>query len=215
MWTVINGTPVRCSWRAARWRRLRCRGHAREAALPRSASGGTSTGSDGGVRERRLQRLRGRRRSTVQVRRIMVCANIRTTSRWATVPSGSPRATCRPRAPGGARAAATRPALQPGAGFPARLGEIGSGQLFAALQQPLPPPSHDKALEQQVVQAERDVERRVAEPAALGVQQHRPVRAEQDVLRADVAVDERPGGWRRSVGEPPRSGRPGRGWRAR
>jgi hypothetical protein len=37
------------------------------------------------------------------------------------------------------------------------------------------------------------VERRVAPPGAFGVDQHRPLRADQDVLRADVAVHQRDG----------------------
>ena len=44
-------------------------------------------------------------------------------------------------------------------------------------------------LQQQVVDAEREIERRIAGAGALGVEQHRAVRADEDVLRADVAVD--------------------------
>ena len=46
------------------------------------------------------------------------------------------------------------------------------------------------ALQQQVVEAERDVERRIAAPRAFGIEEHRPVGPDQDVLRADVAMHE-------------------------
>ena len=45
-----------------------------------------------------------------------------------------------------------------------------------------------QALQQQVVEAEGEVEGRVAVPGAFGVEEHRPVRPDQDVLRADVAM---------------------------
>jgi hypothetical protein len=48
-----------------------------------------------------------------------------------------------------------------------------------------------QALQQQVVQAEGQVEGRVAPAGAFGVQQHRARRADQDVLRAHVAVHQR------------------------
>ena len=48
-----------------------------------------------------------------------------------------------------------------------------------------------------MIKAEGDVEGRVAEPGAFGVEEDRPVRPDQDVLRADVAVDQRPFGRQR------------------
>ncbi len=42
-----------------------------------------------------------------------------------------------------------------------------------------------------MVEAEGDIERRVAEPGALGIEQHRAGRPEQDVLWAHVAVHDR------------------------
>ena len=47
-----------------------------------------------------------------------------------------------------------------------------------------------QTFQQQVVQAEREIERRVAVPGALGIEEDRPARPDQDVLRADVAVHE-------------------------
>ena len=46
-----------------------------------------------------------------------------------------------------------------------------------------------------MVEAEREIESRVAPPGAFGIEEHRTARANQDVLRADVAVHQRePGG---------------------
>src|SRR5690606_23792073 len=47
---------------------------------------------------------------------------------------------------------------------------------------------HPDALQEQMVQAESEVERRVAVPRALRVEAHRAARADEDVLRAHVAV---------------------------
>ena len=47
-----------------------------------------------------------------------------------------------------------------------------------------------RRLQQEVVQAECHVERRIAEPRALRIDEHRPVRSDENVLRADVAVHE-------------------------
>ncbi len=44
------------------------------------------------------------------------------------------------------------------------------------------------ALEEQVVEAEGQVEGRLAVPGAFGIEQHRSGRANEDVLRTDVAV---------------------------
>src|SRR5204863_4824525 len=52
------------------------------------------------------------------------------------------------------------------------------------------------ALQQKMVQAERDVESRVAIPRALRVQEYRPLRTEQDVFRAHVTMHERETGMR-------------------
>ena len=66
-----------------------------------------------------------------------------------------------------------------------------------------------QALQQQVVEAEGEVERRVALPGAFGVEEHRAVGADQDVLRADVAVDQRDASSPRSLAPAPRA--PARG----
>ena len=42
-----------------------------------------------------------------------------------------------------------------------------------------------------MVETERKVERRIAEPGAFGVEEDRPERPSQDVLRTDVAVNQR------------------------
>ena len=41
-----------------------------------------------------------------------------------------------------------------------------------------------------MIQAEREIERRVAVPGALRIQKHRPARRDEDVLGADIAVHE-------------------------
>ena len=46
------------------------------------------------------------------------------------------------------------------------------------------------AFQQQVVQHERHVERGIAEPRAFGVEDHRSVGPDQEVLRTEVAMDE-------------------------
>jgi hypothetical protein len=53
---------------------------------------------------------------------------------------------------------------------------------------PLRPPH---ALQQQVVEHEREIERRIPIPRALGVEEDRTLRPGQDVLRADIAMHER------------------------
>jgi hypothetical protein len=50
---------------------------------------------------------------------------------------------------------------------------------------------YPERLEDEVVQAEGDIEGRVAVPGALGVEEHRSPRGHEDVLRADVAVNQR------------------------
>ena len=51
-------------------------------------------------------------------------------------------------------------------------------------------PRPPRALEQKVIEAEGGIEGRIAVPGAFGIDEHRPARTDQDVLRADVAVDE-------------------------
>src|SRR5262249_43017016 len=58
-----------------------------------------------------------------------------------------------------------------------------------------------RTFEQQVIEAERQVERRVAVPRALGVEEYRAVRTDKDVLRADVAVYQGELGVRGGLGE--------------
>ena len=56
---------------------------------------------------------------------------------------------------------------------------------------------HPQRLQQQVIQAKRQIECRITEPRAFGIEKDRAVRAEKDVLRADVAVHD---GQPRSLG---------------
>src|ERR1700716_3418323 len=46
---------------------------------------------------------------------------------------------------------------------------------------------YPQALEQQMVEAESEIERRIAVPRAFGIEEHRTARAGQDVLGTDVA----------------------------
>ena len=58
-----------------------------------------------------------------------------------------------------------------------------------------------RALQQQVVEAESDVEGGIADPRAFRVKKDGALRAFQNVLRADVAVHQRPPGRKRLAGE--------------
>ena len=81
--------------------------------------------------------------------------------------------------------------------LPGDAAEIGFGEKVEAGEKTrdrLPVP---QAFEQQVVEAEREVEGRVAVPGAFGVEKHRPARTDQDVFRADIAMDQREAGARR------------------
>src|SRR5688572_8987232 len=66
---------------------------------------------------------------------------------------------------------------------------VGSNQGVKALQEGSGTRRHPQALEQQVVQAESDVEGGIAVPRALRVEEYRAIGPGEDVLRADVAVD--------------------------
>ena len=86
----------------------------------------------------------------------------------------------------GSRCAARR--FQVGRRLPADMRQVGGGQRVEAGQEPGARRRRPQAFQQQVVEAERQVEGRIAPPGAFRVQEHRAVRAGQDVLRADVAV---------------------------
>ena len=49
-----------------------------------------------------------------------------------------------------------------------------------------------EAFQQQMIEAERGIERGIAIPGALGIEEDRPARADEDIFRADVAVDKSP-----------------------
>src|SRR5450755_289149 len=46
------------------------------------------------------------------------------------------------------------------------------------------------AFEEQVIQHEREIERRIPEPRTLGIDNHRASGSTQDILRAEVAVNQ-------------------------
>ena len=48
-----------------------------------------------------------------------------------------------------------------------------------------------QALEEQVIETEGEIERRIAVPGAFGVEKHRTARPDEDVLRTDIAVHQR------------------------
>ncbi len=69
--------------------------------------------------------------------------------------------------------------------------EIALRQRVEAIEEARRRGGRPQALQQQVVEAEGEVERRIAVPGALGVEEHWAVRPDQDVLRADVAMHQR------------------------
>ncbi len=82
-----------------------------------------------------------------------------------------------------------RGALFDGArGFPGHRAQIGGGQGIEALQEALAGARDPDAFEEHVVEAEGEIEGRVAVPRALGVEEHRALRADEDVLRAHIPV---------------------------
>src|SRR5437660_10915918 len=68
-----------------------------------------------------------------------------------------------------------------------------------------------RAFEEQVIQHEREIERRIAEPRTLGIDDHRAGGSAQGILRAEVAVNQRALGVPRGFDEFPQ---PARQWRA-
>ena len=64
-----------------------------------------------------------------------------------------------------------------------------------------------RAFEEQVIQHEREIECRVAEPRTLGIDDHRAGGSAQDILRAEVAVNQRAFGVPRGLDQFPQPGR--------
>ena len=90
--------------------------------------------------------------------------------------------------PGSSRAARASSAC---GGFPGDAGDVGGGERIEAGEEAGCGGRRPEALQQQVIEAEREIERGIAPPGALGIEEHRSVRAAQDVLRADIAVHQR------------------------
>src|SRR5205807_1219125 len=75
-----------------------------------------------------------------------------------------------------------------GSWLPGNAAQIGGVERDEALEEFGAGCRNPGALQEHVVQAEREVERRIAVPRALGVEEHRAMRRDQDVLRADIAM---------------------------
>ena len=84
-----------------------------------------------------------------------------------------------------------RPFLDRRTVFPADIGEIDLGQRVKRSKEPPARRGCPEALEQEVGETEREVERGVAIPCALGIEKDGSVRADEDVFWADVSVDQR------------------------
>jgi len=80
------------------------------------------------------------------------------------------------------------PGLQVCPGFKGRLIGICRAESEESLLQFTHAARHNQSFEQQVIQAKRRIESRIAEPGAFGVEQDRPRRANQYVLGADIAM---------------------------
>ena len=91
--------------------------------------------------------------------------------------------------------------------LPGDAAEIGLGEPVEAGEKAGDRLSVPQAFQQQVVEAEREVEGRVAVPGAFGVEEHRPARTDQDVFRADIAMHQSEAG---AGGRPAPDGRAAR-----
>ena len=94
-----------------------------------------------------------------------------------------------------------RPRLQALARLPVRPVQVGARQPVETGEEAGRRRRRPQALQQQVVQAEGDVERGVAVPGALGVEKHRAAGPDEDVLGAHVAVHQGEPRLRRRRGE--------------
>ncbi len=118
----------------------------------------------------------------------------------------------------GSSAAVRRSSVAPR--FPCDVGPVALDQRGVRVEAASAVRGPPRALQQQVVQDEREVERGIAEPGAFGVEDHRPLGADQEVLGTEVAVDEHPSRRRgrrdqpsqrvREVGDAPGRSPPGR-----
>src|SRR5208282_4548821 len=75
--------------------------------------------------------------------------------------------------------------------FPVDSGKIGAGQRRkgASIARPVSP--FARALQEEVVETERKIKGRIAEPCAFGVEEDGPKRPLHNVLRTDIAVNQR------------------------
>src|SRR6202042_2450874 len=69
-------------------------------------------------------------------------------------------------------------------------GEIGSSQSEKGVVVVRRVGAFTRALEQEMIKAEGKIESGIAEPGAFGVEEHRPGKSLEDVLRTDVAVNQ-------------------------
>ena len=76
-------------------------------------------------------------------------------------------------------------------GLPVDASEIGAANAEKATPYRARSAPCARALQQEMVETERKVEGGIAEPRAFGVEEHRSVRPDKDVLRADVAMNQR------------------------
>src|ERR1700731_267172 len=88
-----------------------------------------------------------------------------------------------------------RPAIDHLARLPIDSAEVSFGQAIESQQEPASCRRHPEALEQQVVEAEGEVEGRIAEPRAFGIDENRALWPNQDVLWTDIVGVADEGGW--------------------
>ena len=105
--------------------------------------------------------------------------------RYSTGDLPSTRASNRPGSSAAARSSSAAAGSQ---STPAQVG-VGAGRRSS--EEGVGAGRRPQALQQQVVEAEGEVEGRIAPPGAFGVEKHRASGPDQDVLRADVAVHQR------------------------
>ena len=81
-----------------------------------------------------------------------------------------------------------RPSFDRVGRLPVNAAEVASAQRIERRMQLRVCRRNPHRLQQQVIEAEGQIERWIAEPGAFRVEEHRARRSDQDVLRADVAV---------------------------
>src|SRR5205823_3589489 len=82
------------------------------------------------------------------------------------------------------------PLLHAGARLPTHTFQINVRESFERLQESIRSLAIPQTLQQEMIQTEGQIECRVAEPGAFGIQEHWTTRPRENVLRADVAVNQ-------------------------